>query len=163
MLKEAGISADDPAADYERMRVFEQSGEYTLSAEAGWYLLRGLQGTKTIFARLKERRWGTCLSQKGSFIGSDNPVAMDGPKGCKIGFKNAEIITYPVSRHVFLHGTHVPVKTPFVNQMFIAHKNTFVMLAADEQVYSAVPDFCWLDARGKYQTDWTLFSRKDYE
>jgi Protein of unknown function (DUF4238) len=163
MLKEAGISPNDPAADYERMRAFESSGEYTLSAETDWYLFRGLRGIKTILARLEERRWGACLSRKGSFIGSDNPVAMDGPKDCKIGFKNAEIVSYSVSRHVLLYGTHAPVKAPFINQMFIAHKNTFVMLAADEQIYSAVPDFCWLDAKGRYQTDWRLFSRKDYE
>jgi hypothetical protein len=30
----------------------------------------------------------------------------------------------------------------------IAAHNTFTMLTADEQVYSHVPDFCWLDETG---------------
>lgn len=163
MLREAGISSDDPAADYEAAREFERSGEYTLSAENEWYLMRGLQGVETIVARLKDRHWGACISRKGSFIGSDNPVAMDGPRNRKIGFKNAEIVTYPVSSHILLYGTNVPVRTPLVSQMFIAHKNTFAMLAADEQVYSAMRDFCWLDVAEAYKTDWKQFSKKHYE
>jgi hypothetical protein len=163
MLKGAGISPDDPAADIERMREFERSGQYSLSAETEWYLLRGLQGVETIVARLRDRRWGVCVSQKGSFIGSDNPVAMDGPKNSRVGFKNAGIVTYPVSKHLLLYGTHGRVKNPFVSQMFIAHKNTFAMLTADEQVYSSAPDFCWLDATNKYQTNWKQFSKKSYD
>jgi Protein of unknown function (DUF4238) len=163
MLIEAGISPDDPAADYERAREFQRSGEYSLSAETEWYLMRGLQGVETIIARLKDRHWGVCISRRGSFIASDNPVAMDGPRDCKIGFKTAEIITYPVSRHVLLYGTNIPVRTPLVSQMFIAHKNTFAMLTADEQVYSTVSDFCWLDLEKAYKTDWRQFSKRHYE
>jgi Protein of unknown function (DUF4238) len=163
MLREAGISPEDPAAEYERVREFERSRKYSLSAETEWYLMRGLQGVETIVARLRDRHWGACISRSGSFIGSDNPVAMDGPKNRKIGFKNAEIVTYPVSRHVLLYGTNVAVRAPFVNQKFIARQNTFAMLSADEQIYSAVPDFCWLDVAGGYQTDWKRFSKKLYE
>ena len=163
MLGNAGISLDDPAADYERMCAFERSGQYSLSAETGWFLMRGLQGVETIFSRLKERHWGVCISRKGSFVGNDNPVAMDGPKDCRIGFKNAEIVIYPVSKHVLLFGTAVRVRPPLVNQMFIAHNNTFAMLTAEEQIYSAAPDFCWLDAKRAYQTDWKIFSKDTYE
>ncbi len=162
MLRETGISPDDPAADYDRAHEFERSGEYSLSAETEWYLMRGFQGIETIVARLKERHWGACISRRGSFIASDNPVAMDGPKNCKVGFKNADVVTYPVSKHVLLYGTNVRVRAPFVSQKFIAHKNTFALLTSDEQVYSAIPDFCWLDASNAYQRDWKGFSRKHY-
>jgi Protein of unknown function (DUF4238) len=80
LLKEAGISSSEPGADYERMHDFIRSGEYSLSAETEWYLMRGLEGVETIFACLKERLWGTTISRKGDFIASDTPVAMDGPK-----------------------------------------------------------------------------------
>ncbi len=162
-LNDAGISVDDPAADYEQMLKFERSGRYSLSAETDWFLRRGFQGVETIARNLRSRHWGACISRKGSFIGSDNPVAMDGPKDVKIGFKTAEIVAYPLSRHVLLYGTNVRVKTPFVNQLFIAHKNTFAMLNSDEQIYSPAPDFCWLDAAGSYQTDWQLFSKDAYK
>jgi len=36
------------------------------------------------------------------------------------------------------------------------------MLTADEQVYSHVPDFCWLDETGAYQTNWKLFSKEKF-
>ncbi|MGA8271396.1 MAG: DUF4238 domain-containing protein [Candidatus Sulfotelmatobacter sp.] len=163
MLVNAGISSDDPAADYERMCEFERSGQYSLSAETEWFLMRGLQGVETIFSRLKERHWGACISQKGSFIGNDNPVAMDGPKNCEIGFKNAEIVIHPASKHILLFGTAVRVRPPFVNQMFISRNNTFAMLAAEAQIYSAASDFCWLDANRAYQTDWKNFSKETYQ
>jgi hypothetical protein len=160
MLRAAGIDSDSPGADYERMREFERSGQYSLSAETEWYLLRAFKAAETIIPSLRARRWGTAFSRRGTFVGSDNPVALDGPKGGKIGFKNAEIVTYPVSRHVLLYGTRSPVTPPAVNQKFIAHVNTFTMLTADEQVYSPVPDFCWEDEAGGYQTDWRLFSKE---
>jgi hypothetical protein len=162
MLKEADIPADSPGADYERMREFERSGEYSLSAETEWYLMRAFEGAKTIIPLLLARRWGASISRKGSFIGSDNPVVLDGPKGGMVGFKNAEIVTYPVSRHVTLYGTKLVEKSPFVNQMYIARQNTFMMLTAGEQVFSSVPGFCWLDETEAYQTDWRLFSKEKF-
>jgi hypothetical protein len=36
--------------------------------------------------------------------------------------------------------------------------NTLSLLRA-EQVFSTVPDFCWLDENKKYQTDWGLFMK----
>jgi len=45
-----------------------------------------------------------------------------------------------------------------MNRKCIARHNTFMMITADEYVYSNVPDFCWMDENGVYQTDWRLFS-----
>ena len=77
----------------------------------------------------------------------------------QIGFKNADIVTYPVSRHVLLYGTRAVVRAPLVNLVHIARQNTFAMLCAEEQVYSHVPDFYWLDENERCQTDWRLFHK----
>jgi hypothetical protein len=110
---------------------------------------------------LAERYWGDRVSPTGSFIGCDNPVILDGKAGKVMGFKNAEIIVFPATRHTLLYGTCVRVKPPFLNRNFIAHQNTLTMLNSHEQVFSHVPDFCWIDSSGKYQTDWTLFPQDD--
>ena len=162
-MKDAGIPADSPGAAYDRAREFQRTGKYSFSAEAGWYLFRGFKAAEKIIPSLSARHWRTSFSKTGIFIGSDNPVGLDGPRGQKVGFKNAEIATFPVSRHVFLYGTNVPVKPPIVSLMDIAHANSFTMLMAEEQVYSHVPDFCWLDERGRYQTDWRLFSKDKFQ
>lgn len=159
-LKKCGIAPDAPGADYEAMVEFERGHNYTLSAEPDWYLYRGLRSVEHIASTLSERCWGASVSVPGGFIGSDNPVVMDGPKGGLVGFKNAEIVQFPVSRHVLLFGSARKPKPLPATYRIIAAFNTFMMMTADEQVYSHTPDFYWLDENGKYQTDWTLFSKE---
>jgi hypothetical protein len=161
-LKELNIPADSPGGHYDAMCDFQGPGEYSLSADPEWFLLRAFQASKGIVRSLNARRWAAHVSKRGSFIGSDNPVALDGPKDQMIGFKNADIVIYPVSRHVLFYGTNVATKPPAVTNIRIAAHNTFAMITADEQVYSHVPDFCWLDENGRYQTDWRLFSREKF-
>lgn len=161
-LKDAGIPADRPGADYDSVREFVRSGEYSLSAEAEWYLLRAFKAVESIIPCLRARHWGTSFSPSGSFIGSDNPVGLDGPKGQQVGFESAEVVVFPVSRHALLCGTTIPVMRTVVNRERIAARNTFTMLGAEEQVYSHIPDFCWLDRAGGYQTDWRLFSKEQF-
>ncbi len=161
-LKELNIPADSSGAQYDAMRDFQRPGKYSLSAEPEWFLLRAFQASKGIVRSLSARRRAAYVSKRGSFIGSDNPVALDGPKDQMIGFKNADIVIYPVSRHVLLRGTNIPIKPPAVTSKSIAAHNTFAMLTSDEQVYSHVPDFCWLDENDRYQTDWRLFSREKF-
>ena len=80
----------------------------------------------------------------------------------EIGFKSAEAVFFPVSRHVLVYGTNCRVKATTTTRKRIAAHNTFTMLTADEQVYSHIPDFCWLDQAGAYQTDWKLFSKEKF-
>jgi hypothetical protein len=159
-LKEAGIPANSPGADYDNMREYDRSGQYSLSAETEWYLQRAFSAVESITPLLRNRYWTTLFSSTGSFVASDNPIVLDGPKGQKIGFKNAEVIIYPLSRHIFLCGTNGDVRPPFVNRKYIAAMNTLMMLGAEAQVYSHLPDFCFLDEARKYQTDWKLFSKE---
>jgi hypothetical protein len=161
-LQKAGMSPEAPGAGYEEMKAFFESGKYNLVAETEWYVKRALQAAQRIIPLLFARYWGTSFGPKGRFIGSDNPVGLDGPKGRMVGFKNAEFVFYPVSRHVFLTGTLERVKRPPMNLKYFAHMNTMMLLGADCQVYSHVPDFDWLDENGKHHTDWTLFSKSNF-
>jgi hypothetical protein len=162
-LKEVGVAADEPGADYEKMYEFVHSHQYSLSAENDWYVLQAFEAAEGIAPRLRARHWRTSFSPSGSFIASDNPVAMDGPKGQMVGFEDAEIILYPLSRHVLLQGTLVPVRPPFVNRKYIAHVNSFTMLNSDKSIFSHVPNFCWEDQERQYQTDWELFSKEKFQ
>lgn len=164
-LKKAGIPSDSPGAAYEGMLAFErdviQTGQYTLSAENDFYLVRGFKvAASAVYPALQNRYWHTLISPSGSFIGSDNPVMMDGPKGRLIGFKSAEIVIFTINRFVALYGTNVPVRRSLVNRRFIASHNIFTMLTAEEQLYSHVPDFCWRDPAGQVRTDWQSFSKE---
>jgi hypothetical protein len=137
------------------------TGEYSLAAENEWYLFRGLNAVlNPILPRLRARHWAAVISQTGSFIGSDNPVGMDGPKERMIGFKSADVVMFPVNRYVLPYGANVAVRPRVVSRKLIAWHNTFTMLTAEEHLYSHVPDFCWLDENGNYQTDWRLFSKE---
>jgi hypothetical protein len=161
-LKKLGIAADASGAEYDGMVEFEGGHHYTLSAGPEWFLYRGFKAIEGMVARLGERYWRAAVSSSGSFIGSDNPVSMDGPKGQEIGFKSAEAVFFPLSRHVLVYGTNCRVKATTTTRKRIAAHNTFTMVTADEQVYSHVPDFCWLDETGAYQTDWKLFSKEKF-
>ncbi len=159
-LKKLGIPPDAPGAEYDKMVEFERGHQYTLSAEPEWFLYRGFKAVEGVASCLAQRHWSASISIPGGFIGSDNPVVMDGPKGQEVGFKSAAIVLFPVSRHVLLYGAGCPVTPLPVTYKRVAAHNTFMMLTADEQVYSHVPDFYWLDENGKCQTDWKLFSRE---
>jgi hypothetical protein len=164
-LVKAGIPADAPGAEYDRMIAFERdvihTGQYTISAENDFFLVRGFKvAASAVYPSLKARHWRTLISPSGSFIGSDNPVVMDGPKGRVVGVRSADIVIFTVNRCIALYGTNLPVRRPLVNRRFIASHNSFTMLTAEAQVYSDVPNFCWLDADGEIQTDWRLFSKE---
>jgi hypothetical protein len=161
-LVKAGMDPDAPGADYERMKQFHAEKAYTMTAPTDWYVEKAFTTVDDILPGLKKRYWSTLISPSGSFIGSDSPVILEGPKGVMQGFENAELISYAISRHVSLWGTLLPIKRQVVNRKFVAKMNTLSLLKAEEQVFSHVPDFCWLDESHKYQTDWTLFSKEKY-
>jgi hypothetical protein len=160
MLKDIGTPLDE-RADYEKMLKFHRSSPYTLTAPTEWYLLRAGTAVQDILPILKGRRWKPFFSPSGSFVGTDNPVVLEGPKDAMVGFKNAEIVLYPVNRHLLVYATLDPRGRLPENHKHIARVNTLMMLNADEQIYSHRPDFCWIDQNGTYQTDWKLFSKEE--
>ena len=51
-----------------------------------------------------------------------------------IGFKNAEFVLYPLSRHAFVTGMLDRGKRPVENFKYFASLNTMMLLGADAQV-----------------------------
>jgi len=157
-LIEAGMDPDAPGADYESVRRFLESGEYSITAETDWYLQRAFSDIDGLVEILRRRYWGTSITQQGRLIASDNPVVMEGERGQMIGFANAELIIYAVSRHVLLTGTLVRVAAP-MNFNYFASMNTLTLLSVDAQAYSHIADFPWMDENRHSQTDWQRFSK----
>lgn len=162
MLKKLRVPLDNPEADYDKMKDFVESEQYSLYAENEWYVQQGIESIQIAFPSLLSRQWQTYISQKGSFIASDNPVVLDSEKNQMIGIANAEVIIYPLSRHVLLQGTRFEASRQFLNELLIARFNTLMMLSAHEQVFSWKPDFCWLSHSERYQTDWKLFAKDKF-
>lgn len=161
-LVEPGMDPDAPGAKYDQMKKFHDDKTYKLTAPTDWYVLEAFKAVENILPGLKRRYWATLISPSGGFIANDNPVILDGRKGEQVGFENAEVVSFAVSRHVLLWGTLKPTKQPFLNRKFIAIVNTLSLLYGDEQVFSQAPNRCWLDENHKYQTDWKLFSKDKY-
>lgn len=157
--REAGIDPDAPGAEYEAMKRFFESGEWDITAETDWYMQRALKDATGIHECLRQRNWEMSYTRHGRLIASDSPVVLEGEKGQKVGFKNAEFVLYPVSRHAFLTGTLDRTQRPMNNFKYFASMNTMMMLQTDAQVYSHESNFSWLDENRKHQTDWRLFSK----
>ncbi len=163
VLRKLNVPVDSPEADYYKMRKFVESEQYSLSVDTEWYVQQALEGAQMIVPSLLKRHWQVSFSRKGSFIGSDNPVALDGEKKQRIGFANAGVVIFPVSRHVVLHGTISEMRPVPMTEMLIARLNTMMMLHTQEQVFFTKPDFCWLDKSAQYQTDWRFFDRNKFQ
>ncbi|MGB6131714.1 MAG: DUF4238 domain-containing protein [Acidobacteriaceae bacterium] len=163
-LKRVGVSPGDPGTDYKKALEGLASGEIKFTAANAFYLkqaagvLEDADETQT----LMKRHWGCQISESGQFIGSDSPVALDGPLDEQVGIGNAPWVSYPVNRHLLLYGTTEVIDPPPLTTKLIARHNTFVMLTADEQVYSHRPDFHWLDSADRCQNDWRLFAEEDF-
>ena len=161
-LEKAGMSPDAPGAEYERMKQLHASKAYTLTAPTDWYVQQAVNAAESILPSLRKRLWGAMISPSGSFIGSDSPVILEGPRGQRVGFENADIVTWALSRHVLLYATVERIRPKRVNRKYIAHMNTLSLPHAEEQVFSHEPGFCWMDESLQYQTDWALFSKEKY-
>ncbi|HTF71775.1 MAG TPA: DUF4238 domain-containing protein [Edaphobacter sp.] len=158
-LEKSGIPLDSPGADYERAFAFQKTGAYTFSVENDWHLKKAFQTAANMIPALENRYWNTYVSFAGDYITSDNPVAIDGEKDTMVGFMNAEIITFPVSRHLMLIGTLEPcMVTPYSDEL-VAQYNTFYMITAPEQLYAHRADFPWMDENGIVQRDWSRFDK----
>ena len=157
-----GEDPDRPGTDFEGMRRFVEGREYSLRAETAWFMERAFTDVDTILRCLRERFWGTSITQHGRLIASDNPVMLEGERDHLVGFRNAEFVFYPLSRHVLLTGTTVRVQPPPFNFYYFARMNTMTLLRTDAQVYSHIPDFVWCDRDRNTQQDWRLFSKDNF-
>jgi hypothetical protein len=152
-------SSAPPPTYADGQRILEKYDSFEISAPTEWFLIKAYDASKKIYPHLAGRNWQTLVSSTGSFIGSDNPVYLDGPAETLIGFKSADLVLFPANRHCYMIGTNRPSHPIFVTRTLIAAQNTLTILHANEQVYSHRPDFAWLDGLGKHQTDWRMFSK----
>jgi hypothetical protein len=160
LLRDADIPIGSPGSDSLRMREFIESDQYSFNAPNDWYIMRGFNSLTAVIDSLSKRSWRICIDEHGDFIGSDNPIVMDGPMSERIGFENAEVIIYPISRHLVIYGTKSLVRT--VDRLDVARHNTFMMLTASDYVFSYRPDFIWLDENDQYQNNFSLFDKEKF-
>lgn len=158
-LKERNLDPASPTASFDEARRIFESGHWIVAKEPDWFFLQALRHVRSIHERLRERTWFTSISNRGGLITSDTPVILEGERNQLIGFRNAEYIFYPISRHVLIIGSREPLKEPQQNLRYFARCNTLTLLRANAQVYSHEPDFVWLDAAGKVCFDWRSFSK----
>lgn len=161
-LRQAGIAETHPDADYEAALRVNWESRLDLEFKTDWYLKQAFETSKKVLPSLRSRHWEVLISPKGRFIASDNPVVLTGAAGTSVGFGNADTVAYPVSRHVLLVGTQSAKCWEAVSMSEIAQWNSLVMLDAHEQVYSHVPDFCWMDENWKHQSNWRNFSKERF-
>ena len=163
-LRRIGVLPGGPGTEYTKVLEGLEPGTLKITAENAFYLkqaaglLQDIDDTQT----LMKRHWGWLISESGEFIGSDCPVVIDGPLDEQIGIGNAPWVSYVANRHLLLYGTKEVIEHPHLTMKLIAKHNTFVMLTADEQVYSHRPDFYWLDKADRCQNDWKRFVKGDF-
>ena len=63
-----GEDPDRPGTDFEGMRRFVEGREYSLRAETAWFMERAFTDVDTILRCLRERFWGTSITQHGRLI-----------------------------------------------------------------------------------------------
>jgi hypothetical protein len=160
LLRELGVPPDQPDMSYETALASLKSRVPFIAGDNLYYLLYGAKFAEPIAATFRARYWHARIDPRGNFIGSDNPVGLDGPGDVSIGFTNASVVVYPVCRRVLMCGLQHPEPSKEANRKMVAELNTFAMLGAEEQVYSHREDFEFLDERRTQQRDWTLFNRE---
>ena len=159
-LGEMDVPSDRPDMAYEMVRESLKNRLPFVSGDPGYYLLFAAKFVEEIAATFRARYWHAIIDPRGNFIGSDNPVGLDGSDGRPIGFNNATVVVYPACRHVLICGLHRVEPSKEASRKMVAELNTLAMLGAEEQVYSHREDFEWLDERRDRQRDWTLFDRE---
>lgn len=160
-LREMNVPPEAEGASYEQMLRFVREDSYSLSANNDWFLMRGFKAAMdAVLPSLEQRYWSAVISSHGSFIASDNPVVMDGPKGELAGFRSAEIVIFPINKHVLLCSLKPSGSLERTTYKYIAHFNTFLMMNA-QFVYSPESDFVWLDEANHCQTEWESFSKEN--
>jgi len=80
VLKKMNVPFDSPEADYDKMREFVESEQYSLSAEKEWYIQQGIESANMIAPSLQARHWQAYVSKKGSFIAPTIPWCLKAGK-----------------------------------------------------------------------------------
>src|SRR5262249_24068566 len=146
---------------YERGKGRVTSPNVRFQGTQNWQVHMMFCCAEAIFPSLMARTWSVSFSPAGRFICSDRPVVLQFTKPMppmyNPGFEvsNTEIIL-PISKHVMLCGAwnSPSVSVPHTCRV-IAYCNTRIARHADQYLFSATPNFVWLDRNHSVQTDFS--------
>jgi len=148
-MRQVGKELPEGADDYEAMKRFVESGEYTVDFDQTWHVRNMLEAMDKLMPLLMKRRWCLLIAQRGegSFICSDSPVTLTWTKDLKLpvgpGFAFKETaVTMPLNNRITLlgefDGPSVVMPVPL---RYVAHCNSLVAATAQRFVYSTAQDF----------------------
>jgi hypothetical protein len=139
----AGFISADATPDYEKVREFEERGEYDIEVPTGAHIVREMGVLDAVLPYLSERGWMVLRAPEHSsgFITSDHPVCLiwEGmdkgpPRG--YGMKGTQVI-FPVSRRIAVSGAfeHEADIERDIDEAAVANLNSLILMFAEQQVY----------------------------
>lgn len=155
-------SHDALEVDYEKAKSYIASLPWGEDQIQDLCMESALRSVGLIVHELRKRCWWLATSNRGILIASDNPVLLYDSRKIRVGFRTAELVAFPISRHVFLLGALDDPEPQVENYKFFACLNTLTLLRAESQVYSHTKDFVFLDELGKVRDNWRLFSKENF-
>ena len=147
-----------PAVSYEKLKDFQDRGEYTVETSPGWHTAMEFKAFDKVLPYLVNRKWLICSAGAGTggFICSDHPVCLmhsDGSPGSMrrpVGYGLADsTVIFPVNRELLAVGTFEGSGgTRELTQRQVAYFNAVIVGHADRQVYAADSRFFVMLERG---------------
>ena len=163
-VKEAGYMAPDADANYEMMKAFHKSGNYTVTMRREAQIALELSVHDKILPYIAERKWTLLRAHPdaGRFISSDHPVCLmftdpdvQRPSPIGFGLTKTEVL-FPLSADFALSGTFEDEERELdADIIIVANCNAAAIAHAERQVYASALDFPYLSpgpmpfARGK--------------
>lgn len=155
-MRKKGLATD---ISYERAKELVTSLDFRFQGTQNWQVHMMFYCAEAIFPSLMARTWSVAFSPAGRFICSDRPVVLQFTKPMppmyNPGFEvsNTEVIL-PLSRHIILCGAwNSQSVSVSLTCRVIAYCNTRILRHAERYVFSAIPDFVWLDKNHSVRTD----------
>ena len=155
-MRQDGKELPEGADDYEAMKRFVKSGEYTADFDQTWHVSKILEAMDNLIPFLMKRRWSLLIAQRGegSFICSDSPVTLTWTKDVKLpvgpGFAHKHsAVAMPLNSRITLVGEFDrPSVVMPVPLRYVAYFNSLVAATAERFIYSAAQDFPWMSRHG---------------
>lgn len=156
----AGIDIDEETASHESILEFLGKGKYTFTVDQNWQVKAMLELIGKLAPCLVPRQWCLAISDSGSFVCSDRPVAVrftrQKPALDSPGLMREDTeITFPLSRNVLLIGSWEPFKSDTIplTRKNVALYNGITARHCQRFLFSTAKDFCWLDKEGRVRYD----------
>jgi hypothetical protein len=143
---EAGYLKPDAETDYEKMKAFIDSEEYTVETPTESHILREMETLDKVLPYLFNRGWVLVKAPKdsGGFITSDHPVCLTRSEPAKgpgirplgLGLRGTEIV-FPVSPRIVAIGAfELKDGTYEADDIMAASINGTIIAFAERQVYA---------------------------